>query len=144
MNQVILDPEDEHLRCLFYVGNGYAVREVDNATTYMHKVIMKASREFQVDHINGNKLDNRKTNLRLCSAAQNSMNKSIASNNTSGYKGVTWRKSRSKWLASIRINTTLIHLGSFDYKEQAALAYDAAARKYFKQFAKLNFDLELT
>lgn len=144
MKTVLLDVEDEHLRDLYYAGVTYAMREVEDKTTYMHRVIMNCPEGMQVDHINGNKKDNRRSNLRICSASQNMANRSKPSNNTSGYKGVGWRKSRCKWIASIRVNSNLYHLGSFDCKHQAALTYDIAAKKYFGEFADLNFNLELT
>jgi len=144
MKRVLLDPEDEHLRNFYYVGKAYAIREVAGRTEYMHKVIMKAGPDVQVDHKNLNPLDNRKDNLRICTSHQNAQNKALQTNNTSGYKGVGWRKSRSKWISSIRVNNQLIHLGSYDSKEQAALMYDIAAKKYFGEFANVNFNLELT
>ncbi len=93
----------------------------------------------QVDHINGDGLDNRKENLRICDTSKNVINRSIGKINTSGYKGVNWRKKSKKWVARIGFNNKRIYLGDFNNKEDAARAYDTAALKYYGEFAKLNF-----
>jgi hypothetical protein len=90
-----------------------------------------------VDHINLNGLDNRRTNLRPATRAQNMHNRRLNANNTSGYKGVS--RDRSKWRAHIKLNSRQRSLGTFATPEQAARAYDAAARELFGQFARLNF-----
>jgi len=106
-------------------------------TIYLHKLIMGESSKF-IDHIDGNSLNNRKSNLRFCTQMENSRNQSIKSNNTSGYKGVSWSKSMRKWEASISPNYKRIVLGYFINKIEAAIAYNEAAIKYFGRFAKLN------
>ena len=105
---------------------------------YMHRQIMKVNGESIIDHINGNELDNRKTNLRICTQRENSYNSKISKNNTSGFKGVTWRKSRKKWVAQIMYKRKGYGLGYFTDKIEAAKAYNEAAKKYFGEFAKLN------
>jgi hypothetical protein len=104
----------------------------------MHRVITNAQTGMSVDHINGNKLDNRRANLRLCNSSENSRNRSLASINTSGYKGVTWHKQTQKWQAQIEVNGRNIHLGLHQSVILAAIAYNNAALKYFGEFAKLN------
>lgn len=90
------------------------------------------------DHINGNRLDNRKQNLRVCSHAGNAMNrKVIAKNNTSGYKGV--RFEYKKYRASIQYKGKRIHIGLFETAEEAARAYDKKAKELFGEFARTNF-----
>jgi hypothetical protein len=103
----------------------------------MHRLIMGISDpNIQVDHINGNTLDNRKINLRESNNATNHMNQSVRSDNKSGFKGVSKRK--NKWMARIGKNGK-INLGTFNTPEEAAKAYDAKAKELFGEYAKLNF-----
>ena len=102
----------------------------------MHRVIMNAQANEQVDHINGNTLDNRRCNLRLCSHGQNIVNRKTSKSNTSGYKGVS--KSGHKWLSNISFDGKRVYLGVFETKEKAAQAYNQAATKYHGDFAVLN------
>ena len=106
----------------------------------MHRVILGLSfgDGLQVDHINRDKLDNRKSNLRVCTVAQNSANKGICKNNTSGFKGVIFDKSRGKFMAKIKFENKPITIGRFQTAIEAAKAYNEAAIKYFKEFAYLN------
>jgi hypothetical protein len=104
----------------------------------LHRLIMNAPDNMQVDHINGDKLDNRKCNLRLCNNSQNQMNRGKQKNNTSGYIGVTWRSDLRKWRAQLFINKKHIQLGYFDNPVDAALAYNSGAIQYHGEFARLN------
>lgn len=90
----------------------------------------------EIDHVNGVRSDNRLTNLREATPSQNQANKRIRKDNTSGVKGVTWDKSRGKWLASIHINGKRLGLGRHQTLEQAARAYEAAASLHFGEFAR--------
>lgn len=92
-----------------------------------------------VDHINLDGLDNRRANLRQASHAENMWNRRRLSNNTSGFKGVRWHKVHGKWEARIRTDGRRRHLGSWSTAEEAAHAYDAAARELHGEFARLNF-----
>lgn len=94
-----------------------------------------------VDHKNLNTSDDRWQNLRLATHGQNHANAPVRKNNTSGYKGVCFLKKRRRWAASIAPNRKHIRLGQFPTAEEAARAYDAAAIKYFGEFARLNFPL---
>ena len=107
----------------------------------MHRFILglEPGNKKHVDHVNQNGLDNRRENIRLCSKSQNGMNRGKQKNNISGYKGVSWHKKNKKWHAYININTKRIFLGLFDSKISAAKTYDKAAKKYFGEFACLNF-----
>lgn len=92
-----------------------------------------------VDHINGDGLDNRRSNLRPSSYRTNSLNLARYSSNTSGYKGVTWHKGAGKWASQIQLDRKHHHLGLFADLEDAARAYDAAAIELHGEFARLNF-----
>ena len=104
----------------------------------MHRMILKPNTNVQVDHINGNSLDNRKDNLRLCNNAENMRNRDKPRNNTSGYKGVTWNKDMKKWQAQIMVNYINIILGYYKDIKKAARVYNEAALKYFGEYAYLN------
>ena len=124
-------------------GHGVAVRRTPEKKgkverIYLHRAILKAGKGIHVDHINGNTLDNRKQNLRLCSIAENNRNVGKRKNNISGYKGVFLNKKISKWFAQVSFEKKGIYLGSFSSKKDAARAYNRAAIKYFGKFAQLN------
>lgn len=104
---------------------------------YMHRLIMNPP--DVCDHINGNRLDNRRSNLRNCTQGQNTMNRSVLNkNNTSRYRGVSWFKRDGIWHAQIYINRKNLHLGYFDKLIDAAKAYNVAAVKFYGEFATLN------
>ncbi len=90
----------------------------------------------QIDHINGNKLDNRISNLRLANNAENSRNCKLSKNNSSGITGVVFHKTANKWLAQIMLNRKNHYLGLYDTIEAAAKARKKAETQYFGQFAK--------
>lgn len=93
--------------------------------------------ECQIDHANGDPGDNRIGNLRLVSGSQNKQNSSIYSNNTSGFKGVSWMNVRGpKWRASLRVNGKSIHVGYYETPKEAHSAYVEAAKKYYGDFAR--------
>lgn len=92
-----------------------------------------------VDHINGEPMDNRKNNLRSASKQQNSANRGLQSNNTTGFKGIYFQKTTGKYRAHIQVNGKRISLGSHKTSIDAAKAYDTAASEHFGEFARLNF-----
>jgi hypothetical protein len=92
-----------------------------------------------IDHINGNGLDNRRANLRPCDDSLNLANSRMSKTNTSGFKGVSWNKQAKRWMAYIRWDYRRIHLGYFDTPEDAARAYDAAAIAAWGEYARPNF-----
>lgn len=114
--------------------------KVKKRKVFLHRIIMGVTNSnLQVDHINGNTLDNRKENLRICSHRQNVLNREKHKNNTSGYKGVSINKNTSfPWKASIGVNKKRIYLGQFSTAEEAAKAYNEAALKYFGEYARIN------
>lgn len=105
----------------------------------MHRLITNAPKGAEVDHINNNKLDNRKANLRICNRQQNQWNKKPQENNTSGYKGVTWNKKDKRYRAQISYNNKMLHIGSFGNAIEAAKAYDKIAKELYGNYAWLNF-----
>lgn len=119
-------------------NSGYASRNSNNKTLYLHRILINASTEMQVDHINRNKLDNRKSNLRSCTASQNRCNNEKKKNTTSVYRGVCWDKDRFKWVAQISVKHKTIYLGSFLKEKDAALAYNEKAKQIFGEFALIN------
>jgi hypothetical protein len=124
----------------------YAVRTVrvnDHRTTVrMHRVIMDAPDNLEVDHIDGDGLNNQRSNLRLATRSQNQANCPLSSRNSSGYKGVYRYRPNGRWTARLRKGDRLLHLGCFDDREEAARAYDVAALEYWGEFARLNFPEE--
>ena len=119
----------------------YAVRKPKSGVILMHREIMGLINKdnLQVDHKDGNGLNNQRSNLRICNNGQNQMNKGKQSNNTSGYKGVNYKKEKNKWQANIEFKGKLSFLGYFATKEEAAKVYDKKARELFDEFAKTNF-----
>lgn len=120
----------------------YAVRDIGGRSAkqhiYMHRYILMAPGEWEVDHINGNKLDNREHNLRLVKPSWNRANKGPMPRNTSGYKGVAWDKSRSCWVGHIQFQRKQYNLGRFTTKEEAARAYNEKAKELHGEAAWLN------
>lgn len=122
------------------VGNWRDGRRKD-ITILMHRLIMSAPQGMDVDHINGDPLDNRKANLRVCTHAENRRNTKRPISNTSGFKGVSLDKryKTPKWIAFITFMNKSYNLGAFDSPKEAALEYDHVARQLFGDFAKFNF-----
>jgi hypothetical protein len=89
-----------------------------------------------VDHINRNKLDNRRENLRIASKGENAINSKVPSNNTSGFKGVTWDKSKGKWQAQIMYQQKYIHIGRYTNLADAVEARRIKAVELFGEFAE--------
>lgn len=102
---------------------------------YLHRYIMKPRKGYQVDHINGNRLDNRKENLRICVNGSNSRNKGQFSG---AYKGVHFASKQNKWVAQITKNYKMHHLGTFVSPEDAAIAYNKAAKRLHGKYAFIN------
>ena len=127
-------------------GDFYADRQSPRINGKQHVISMARQilgLEFgdkrEADHRNHRTLDNQRDNLRICTHAENLYNQQTQQNTSSQFKGVSWHKRDKKWQASIRVDGKLIGLGYFKLELNAALAYDAAALKYFGEFACLNF-----
>lgn len=115
-----------------YAGRGVWV-DGKCSPQFMHRELMGNPDGFQVDHINGDTLDNRISNLRLVTGAENAINRKKNKNNSSGHKGVSWNKRLTKWQAQIRFDGERIHLGFYHDLEEAADAYrDASMRLHGK------------
>ena len=109
----------------------------------LHRFLMNPPNNMVVDHINHNPLDNRKSNLRVCSIQQNNMNKqSQRRNTTSQYKGVYWQKQRNKWQVQIRINGKLNYIGLYNDELTASIEYDKKALLYYGVYACINHPIE--
>jgi len=123
----------------------YASARIDGQPAYLHRFIIgMICAGNTVDHINLNGLDNRKTNLRQATRQQNNANAPPREGTSSPFKGVYFAADRSKWCAQISIDGKSKHVGIFASETDAAMAYDAAAREQYGEFARLNTDLFLT
>ena len=119
----------------------YVTRSIGTtARDFIHRIILGVSDpRIQIDHRSGNTFNNRKANLRIATPNGNRANSKKNCNNTSGYRGVSKVRNRGKWQVQIKVKQQSIYLGQFNSLTAAARAYDAAARKYFGQYARTNF-----
>lgn len=133
---------------------GYAIRRIrigprkenKSICIYLHREVLGLSREDKrsCDHINGDRLDNRLANLRPATHRENCCNmgkKSFKKETASRFKGVSWSKRRGMWRARVRLRGKEREIGCFALEEDAARAYDTAAREWHGEFARLNFPL---
>ena len=125
-------------------GTYYAARRTprpNRTTILMHREVTDCPKGSMIDHINGNGLDNRRSNLRVCTMSENMMNRSKTRQNSTGYKGVynTGDSKLNPYRAKIQKNSKVYCLGHYNTPEEAARAYDAKAKELFGEFAHLNF-----
>ena len=118
---------------------GYVISSIYNEKTgrynkllKLHRLIMDAPDDMVVDHIDGNKLNNRKCNLRICTQAENNRNHCVSSNSSTGVTGVRWNKINNSW----RVMISDINIGSYKNFEDAVKARKQAEKKYFGEFAR--------
>lgn len=140
----VIDKSDEPLVAQYrwrYVEPGYAHATIDGRPVPMHRLILGyPPKGVEVDHEDGDGLNNQRYNIRLCTRAENAKNRRSVSGQ-SRFKGV-W-KDKLAWRATIRVDGRKIGLGSFQTQQAAARAYDSAARRYHGEFAATNADLGL-
>jgi hypothetical protein len=134
---LLIDKENLHLINRIFISirktNGTSKKEL------LHRLIVKIdNNNNNIDHINMNRMDNRKINLRICTKKENMMNRKSHINSTSKYKGVSWNKTKEKWACHFKN----YNLGDFDDEVLAAKTYDCFAKHIFKEFAYLNFPNE--
>lgn len=131
----------------FYLNKLYAARtkfigivdgKAKRMTVKMHNVLMPPAEGYEIDHINGNGLDNRKSNLRICKHQQNMWNRKAVTGSASKYKGVDWYAASGSWRAYIKIDGKQKHLGCYKSEDDAARAYNKAAIELHGEFARLN------
>lgn len=144
---ILTDDQDRELLSRYpwtYSKMGGLQYKSDNGDTIIFsRLVMNCSGDLEVDHINRNRWDNRRANLRLATREQNIQNRGKFKTNSgvkcsSIYKGVSWKTSNQNWVAQIQVHGSKIHLGYFYHEVDAAHVYNEAAKKYFKDFAVLN------
>lgn len=121
--------------------NGYAIRSKriskDKVIQFkMHREIMNAPNDYFVDHINGDGLDNRRNNLRLCTNQQNQYNSKKSVKNTSGYKGIHWRKNRNSWVVRVSADGVRHFIGMYKDINDAIVARNIAMKRLQGEFAR--------
>jgi hypothetical protein len=144
----VIDSSDIHLIEGF---NWYAMRQKQTVYAFrneiidgkaslvsIHRTIAGHPHGMQVDHRDGNGLNNRKSNLRIATHQQNNLNRRFSEKNSSGLKGVSWCKERNKWLSQIQIAGKSFNLGRFDTKEDAYNAYCAYSKKLHGEFGRVK------
>lgn len=121
----------------FYAGRSNPKKpfEKRKASIRMHRQLTSPVEGMEVDHVNGNGLDNRRENLRVCSRNENQHNRPLQKNNSSGYKGVYFDTRNKKWKAQISVNSRNRAIGYFSTPEEAHTAYCEAAKKHHGEFS---------
>jgi hypothetical protein len=123
----------------WHLSNGYATRMENRKNILMHREIMKPPKGKSVDHINHQKQDNRRINLRNCTWEENVHNRSKRRGSLSRFNGVTYKKRSRKWVATVWFNRKQTRCQQFDTEIEAARAYDRMAVETFGEFANVNF-----
>lgn len=103
---------------IFYVQSKYFISTNTKKTIQLHRLIMNCPNNKVIDHINSDPLDNRKSNLRICTSAENAQNKKVNKNNTSGYRGVCYDKNYNRWTGQVNVNKKH-YIKHFETKEEA-------------------------
>lgn len=153
-NQIVYDVETGEFftlggkrKSIHFDSKGYAFISIQGTKLLAHRAAWAMTYgecpKKHIDHIDGNKANNRISNLRVCTHNQNQHNQGIRKTNKSGYKGVSWMKSVQKWHAQICANSKVTHLGFYSTPEEAAKVYDRAALDIHGEFAWTNFPKEI-
>ena len=139
-HECLIDDEYEYLSSWKWKmsSKGYVCCEVTKKRVFLHHIILPKMDGLFCDHINGNRADNRKSNLRYVTPKQNTWNRKRHKGGSSQYKGVRLEAGKY-WRAKIRIDGVQTWLGYFETEEDAARAYDVAAKEAFGEYARLNF-----
>jgi len=131
----------------FLANDGYArrtkeVAKIDGKRVVkaylMHREVLGTPRGMITDHINGNKLDNRKANLRVCTRSENAMNRSTPSHNISGYKCIHWLSREKRWCVAVTGGKKKVHVGTYKNISEAVLARDLVIQQLHGGFARLD------
>ena len=122
----------------YLTSNGYVGSKSNNKFTLLHRLIMNAKQDEEIDYIDRNRINNLNENLRTCTRSQNAMNTRLNSRNTSGVKGVWYCNKRKTWVADIKVNGKKYSLGSSKDKKVAIDLRKVAEKKYFKEFTPTN------
>lgn len=135
----VIDAADAHLvfgRNWCFRGPGYAFTRINKNIIAMHRLISRCPEGKEPDHIDGDRLNNRRLNLRVVGRFQNTWNNGIRSDNTSGIRGVTWDSVNSKWRVTIGVSGKYIRLGRFSSLEEARAVREAAEIKYYGEYRR--------
>ena len=148
-NEMLCDAEcmNDLLKYYWNEKNGYARSSENRKKVYAHRLVVNAGDynvNNQVDHINGNTLDNRRENLRIVTSRQNGLNSEIRKDNTSGVTGVCWDKNRQQWLVRVYENEVAIYLGYFDKFEDAINARRKGENEYYGEYGYNNSRKKIT
>lgn len=142
--KVIVDDENyEYLNSFYWQADKNncvcgAYNKNSKKRILIHRLILKAKDYQEIDHINGNRLDNQKCNLRFVTSSQNKINRGARKDCKSGFKGVSWHKQRNKWTARIMYKNKYHSLGLYEDIKKAADAYNNAAINYYGEYAWIN------
>jgi len=125
----------------FYITHNRCNSDRTRTMLRIHRIITDCPEGMIVDHINGDTFDNRKENLRICTQSGNCMNRRKGTNKSSVYKGVTFLKSKNRWMAQIKTKGKRKPLGTYKTEDQAAIAYNIASLEMFGEFARPNVNI---
>lgn len=121
-----------------YAHSRFHIPGIGARPVKLHRLLLQPGEGLFVDHIDGDGLNNRRSNLRVATKGENNINRGMQKNNSTGFKGVFWHRQRAKWMAQIGHHKRCVHLGLFDTPEEASLAYREASQKLHGEFARLG------